>query len=488
MHAFERDAHLLNSDGAASIEEIVTKGSTSTSSGSTTQYWTSGLNVRKPLKALQMPPKIPGRGQNIWTDQQRATLHLLHTQTTYDADTRATIFNYMFDGELKAYGVSKGLDRNILSTQYRERYRSGRERYWIHALRIAESEEEAETRTGILESVRDAAAAVGANNTSAPVAQPMASAVKAKTKPLSLSEKKKKKYWKGYATANEDDLDRLAKIQQQNWLGYSNLADESKVRRTRKRRAATEPPHNSKGGGAREDFEDIDGFQTSGDKQKNALEDDGTDENWSEEVGIDKEGGTKDHVQTNTSIRPPVVQLEMVHHSKVRWDLNRPLIDYMENASIPHSSHVYRHGGQVHRVTYNGGWDIDCMICDPNFCRLCNENADPSVPSQTGGLPFVHSSDTGRDDGMTVFQPKPKAHASVVSQGHLRSARFQSLKGVIRHPVRICGYVGCRVCSGSEHLRVQGNKETEIRELGSDEFGIGGSVRRQMLQSGQTGH
>lgn len=87
------------------------------------------------------------------------------------------------------------------------------------------------------------------------------------------------------------------------------------------------------------------------------------------------------------------------------------------------------------------------MICDADFCTLCDEDAD-NRPSPTEGLPWVHSSDTTRTaKGITFFTPKHRHYNNVyMSTSYLRRVRFQTEDGEVSVIARVCGYKDCDTC------------------------------------------
>jgi hypothetical protein len=137
---------------------------------------------------------------------------------------------------------------------------------------------------------------------------------------------------------------------------------------------------------------------------------------------------------------------------QVRWDGNRGSVDNINGLPIdPNSawgSEVHRHSGIVHRITIGGAQQADYMICDREYCIMCNEDADDNLPAKTGGMPFVHSSDTTRVGEITFFTPKPKPNSGEMTEGFTRRVRFQTLWGEISCVVRVCGFAGCDVCEG----------------------------------------
>jgi hypothetical protein len=146
--------------------------------------------------------------------------------------------------------------------------------------------------------------------------------------------------------------------------------------------------------------------------------------------------------------------MEMLHNKDLTWNSNSPSINSINRALINHASSVYKHGGQVHRVTIESDTqEADFMICDTSVCDECSDSADSTSSSKTEGLPFVHSSDTIMDTKRSYFRPKPKAHSSEIPKIFRRFVQFKGMKGEIGYWVKICGNIGCQVCMWGNYQR-----------------------------------
>ena len=406
-----------------------------------------------------MLQKSRGHGQNIWTDEQRAVLLLLHAQTSFDSETRTSVFNHIFDDYLKSCGVNNGLPRSIVEGQYRERLRPRRERYWTQASQIVESEEHQPVRDELLDRINNASAELrtGEAFTGQPQSEASVSTSAATTATSQEGSKRQRNRWTGYADAEQDELDHLKKTQRQNGFDGHGFADWSYNTKTRKSRSATEKSTTSnESASSATSFvaskSTVVGTDLDREERDNDEEDKGTENAEDQEVRI--------HEQLYAAVPPPAAALEMLHASEITWKDNQASAEDMETSFISQSSAVYKHGGQVHRIQY-GDRDIDCMVCDANICEHCGGESEASAESVTDGIPFVHSSDTIRPNKVTVFHPRPKANTGAAKDGYLRSVRFVTLDGVVRWPARVCRYVQCQTCSGSEHLRREENKEQD---------------------------
>ena len=300
---------------------------------------------------------------NTWTEAQRSVLNLLYTHfTSFDATTRALIFNAMFKDELRASGIHGGLGDIAIHSQYRDRTRKDREHLWTNVLRDPQTNAEEQEREELIERIKDAAAKLG---------------IVTEEATLSTAEE--------HITGSRD--------------------------RDRNR-------------------DDVEG----GIPRKEAR------------VSIHAPGGTV---------------LDMIHYNDLTWTGNRPSIDSLHNALIRHSLPIYKHGGQVHRITIHSDQiEADFMVCDTSICNNCYESTDPTLPSETEGLPFVHSSDTVMDQKRTYFQPKPKVHLSGRPKHFQRQVQFKGLHGGVSCWVRVCGNIGCRICM---HRNVQRNPRLRER-------------------------
>ena len=87
------------------------------------------------------------------------------------------------------------------------------------------------------------------------------------------------------------------------------------------------------------------------------------------------------------------------------------------------------------------------MVCYAEYCNLCGENRDMSKASKSGGWPFVHSSATIREEGVTFFKP-PRGHRGleIVQPNYQRTVRFTTEDGEISVRAQVCGCVGCGTC------------------------------------------
>jgi hypothetical protein len=139
--------------------------------------------------------------------------------------------------------------------------------------------------------------------------------------------------------------------------------------------------------------------------------------------------------------------LDMLHYKDLTWTANRPSIDSLRNALMKHSSPIYKRGGQVHRIIIDSdNIEADFMVCDTSICTDCSKSTDPTLPSETEGLPFVHSSDTVMDQKRTYFRPNPKVHLSDRPKHFQRHVQFKGIDGDVSCWARICANIGCRVC------------------------------------------
>lgn len=156
-----------------------------------------------------------------------------------------------------------------------------------------------------------------------------------------------------------------------------------------------------------------------------------------------------------------IPRLDMIHHKEVRWENNQAFVGSAETTFIDRHSGIYDYGGQVHRVTVFGDQNIDCMICDPFSCKECHKNVGEGHGHQSIRVPLVHASDTGKKEGKLIFDPTRKEHTAVPAEIFARKMEFQTCDGPVMFVVVVCDYVRCKVCSGSEHIRVQENKDLD---------------------------
>ena len=290
---------------------------------------TSSRDMSSPAKRLH----------NVWTETQRAALHILITQFDFDATTRTSIFNILFKDDLEKCGIEKGLGDIALESQYRERTRKGRTHLWANVLRGPGTKEEKQLQQQLIGQIHNAATTLGVSTEDASLA------------------------------------------------AHSPLAEET------------------------------------GELDETSLRPESMRKGATEEV------------------------MEMLHDKHLTWKANSPSITTLDGAIIDHASPVYKHGGQVHRVTIESNTNIaDFMICDPSACDECSDSANPTLPSKTDGLPFVHSSDTTMDTERTYFRPKPKANSSEIPRTFRRFIQFKGIKGEFGCWVKICGNIGCQVC------------------------------------------
>ena len=390
-------------------------------------------------------PRV-GTGINVWTEEQRVVLRLLHTRFNFDANTRAAIFNRVFDAYLRTQGVPGGLAASVLGSQYRERTRPGRRHLWRSALRIPKSDDERAQEAELLSRIRTAAAAVGGNVASqaapAPAPAPSPRTAYGSNTQTGRGESTSKG-WKGWATLLEEDSARLAAARQRN--GFDDESWDMGGYRSRTGRST---------------LDDRSRYAYSGivggvhDETELFSEAPGSDDDWEEEEERRQNRSAGNETTSQAPEAASVARLEMLHESDVTWNDTQPSLQvFVEGTLIPLASRIYQHGGQVHRVSFPGNQSVDCMICDPKFCDTCHARADTNQENKTQGLPFIHSSDTTRANGITSFQPQPKANSGNVPQCYRRNIRFQSVDSEISCPAKICPNTGCGVCTGSGYIR-----------------------------------
>jgi hypothetical protein len=101
------------------------------------------------------------RVRNIRTSEQRMVLSLLHTQfeEKYDSAARTTIFNHLFEDQLRAQRLKDGITTEILESQYAEKDKAGVQDWWEIDMNTLSADEELEDR--LLERIQVAAIEVG---------------------------------------------------------------------------------------------------------------------------------------------------------------------------------------------------------------------------------------------------------------------------------------------------------------------------------------
>ena len=367
----------------------------------------------------------PRRAQNIWTDEQRLLLHLLHSEFTFDVQTTSNIFNHVFADELRACGFQDGLRPKVLASQYKDRDRPGRSHHWNRALQSLRNDTPLEK--SLQDRIRTAAKAVG---TVAPTYATIGDETSRGGRPVKKSSESK--YWKGWAIPTADQATRLKEVRK----GKGFVEQWHCSNRTRGRSR----PRTGTPSAAGADTVDGRVDQTEGDA---AVDED----EWETVNEIQETHQPQKSLHPKHGSVPINIKLDMLHSTSVKWNNSHSSINSETLQNIEQSSLVYKHGGQVQRITVDDTNQYDFVICDSSFCKICNPKADDTQNSETEGFPFVHSSDTAIDEKITFFTPMPRPSNGQIQKGYVRRVRFQTPGGIVSCVVRICGYVGCESCT-----------------------------------------
>ena len=390
-------------------------------------------------------------GRNTWTEEQRIVLRLLNAEFNINTAARAQIFNYVFHDHLKACGISQGLTAGVLGSQYSEHTRERRSQQWANVLRTPATDIEREKRRRLVERIREAATALGVH-----LDDSLRRAVSTENENSSAHPGSHNTItangWRGYAVATVEEAQLLVETQKKNMFGFTKSPLEMKSRnRAAKAQVLTKTLFSPIDVAVQKRVRDTTSIDMGKEVQPSEDSEMEDEEGETEDQDVE-EPGTEKSAAAN---RP----LEMLHRSGVDWEGGPPSVESFDDTLIEHSCAVYQHGGDVHRIMTFDGQEADFMICDPKSCAVCDPHANTVRDGGTDGLPFVHSSDTVRDSGLTYFKPKPRNNVGSAQQGFFRWINFQGLDGAVWGWSRICGHVGCVVCSGSEMQTGEENED-----------------------------
>ena len=374
--------------------------------------------------------------QELWQEDQRIVLHLLHSYFAFDSTTLTNIFNHVFDDHLQACGISVGLKPRDIASQYRQRNHR-----WPELLKKPTTKTGKRRRQQFLRRIRNAAAAVD-------------SSTEWNDNAAGNSDDGEGTLPRGYIIPTRADAEILLARQNDNMFGFQDLRHIEKDSRacSKKLQRVIEPTSPA----------DVIKLSFNGNKRKRDPEHEHDKSIRKASRGDQVVARESDAIQSSSPGHAHAVreQLEMLHWSDVNWE--KGIQPWKEVTTIDRDSQTYQRGGQVHRITLADGIEVDVMLCDPAFCKSCHSNANPPLESEipisqitTVGLPFVHSSEIIRDEGVLIFKPGPKAHSrDVGEEGFRRLVSFWTLGGQLTCLARICGYGDCEICC-ADHMELE---------------------------------
>lgn len=432
---------------------------------------------------------------NTWTMEQRQVLFLLHTQFTLSSHDIATIFNEVFVGHLSNHGIVGGLTASILGSQWRDRERANRAQAWIAALDSLTADQILTTR--LLTYIRTAASRTGvplpatSNTTSDTSASALPAASDARSFDASnqpsttvLTPNSLPSSWKGWIPATDGDLQRQEDIRRQNGFNVG-VPFASRTRAGERRGAAEGSNPGSKSTSTDDKLVNI-GYDTPGDDQDQEHDVElQQNVNYSEYEGDTPESMDVDLYNIQQARSVPEGQLDMIHDSHVTWLNNHGTVPSWHRAWVDpegNGANVYKHGGQVHRITCSETEaGVDVMICDPSHCLMCCDeddlkvyqdewyvgdinDVDAGMENMTDRLPYVHSTDVIRSamsPHTFFFSPHPKPNRQV-RPGSDRRIVFQTEEGAKSVAVTVCKMVECETCLA--HIEAQRPRDEENEE------------------------
>ena len=374
--------------------------------------------------------------QELWQEDQRIVLHLLHSYFAFDPTTLTNIFNHVFDDHLQACGITQGLEPRDIASQYRRRNHE-----WPDLLKKPTTKAGKRRRQNLFLQIRNAATAVDPS-TDSPDDVNRSSDDGEVTIP------------KGWTIPTTADAERLLARQNKNMFGFQDLRLIEKGPRIRTRRSprVSDPSFAA----------DVTDTSSSGNKRRHDPEDDHNKRIRKATRRNENTASASDSKPRCSSDQADIVseRLEMLHWSDVNWEKrDKP---WKEVTTIDRDSPIYKQGGQAHRITLEDGSEADIMLCSPAFCKTCQPSAGLTMESDSPiseiralGLPFVHSSDTIRDEGVLVFEPRPKAHSrNVGGDCYRRLVSFWTDNGQLTCMAMVCGYGDCEICC-ADHMELE---------------------------------
>lgn len=190
--------------------------------------------------------------------------------------------------------------------------------------------------------------------------------------------------------------------------------------------------------------------------------------------------------------------LEMIHTSQCEWAGSQPYWtagEMPDHVTLSHSDHVFKMGGNVHRVLDMENIASDLMLCNPKLCNVCGDSPARDPQSLTDGYPFVHSADVRRDqeDGKFYFEP---VLDGTIDRGKSPTESFPRnvvyADGITRI-TEVCTYQKCRVCAmpgllRRAHQRKKDSPESEAVEAEGEEAEgeeVEGEEREEQAEMGE---